>query len=79
MQEVSQFSSQWSTLRLHSLLNAHETSDTTCAHDVLGNVGITIVLKRNERFFRGVIVAVQINARVFRLNLPTLFQLHRRE
>lgn len=34
MQEVSQFSSQWSILRLHSPLNAHETSDTTCMHRV---------------------------------------------
>lgn len=32
MQEVSQFSSHRSTLRLHSPLNAHETSDTTYVH-----------------------------------------------
>lgn len=49
MQEVSQFSSHWSTLRLHSLLNAHETSDTTCVYRVSGNAEISIAPK-NEQF-----------------------------
>lgn len=52
MQEVSQFSSHWSTLRLHSLLNAHETTDTTCVHGVSGNAEISIAPK-NEQFQRG--------------------------
>jgi len=49
MQEVSQFSSHWCTLRLHSLLNAHETSNTPCVHDVPGNVEISVASK-NEQF-----------------------------
>lgn len=44
MQEVSQFSSHWSTLRLHSLLNARETSDATCVHGGSGNAEISIAL-----------------------------------